>query len=97
MPDTHLTATSKLTSSPQKIPVPRNDIEVVRMTQLTKKINRSAKSSTHIIFYPIVLTILGKRAAIISRPFSGAFRLIFKFLLCPARSHSRETDGEFDT
>ncbi len=81
--------------SPRKIPFPSCGIESAQMTQSAKKINCRAKSAAHIILFPFVTTILDKRAAIISRPFVGAFQLIFKMFLCPANFHSRETERAF--
>ena len=81
---------------PPKIPCPANGIESERLTCRTKKTVHSANSATHIILFPIVLPGLGKRAAIILQPFSGAYCTVFKCRTRPARFHRRETDGEFD-
>ena len=84
-----------LRRSPRKIAPPPFGLESAQMTQSAKKINCRAKSALHIIIYHIAMPILGKRAAITSRPFSGAFQLIFKLLLCPANFHSREAEEKF--
>ena len=90
-------AASKLTRfSPRKIPFPPFGFESEQPTQSAKKINCSAKSALRIMIYPIAMPILGKRAAMISRPFSSAFQLIFKMFLCPANFHCREAEKEFD-